>query len=88
MRKDVAADGVGGDDVDNLVIIVFFVWAFVKDLSKCCGVLTGALTAIVFGGLGPVVFGGSISSLVDIGFVIVPLGCDNFESTVFNKGVC
>lgn len=34
----------------------------------------------------PVVFGGSNSSLVGIGLVIVPFGWDTFESTVSNMG--
>lgn len=112
MRKEAATDGVGGDNVDNLVATVFVVCAFVEGLSKFRGIATGTLRCISFGRLwpgalssvaedsgrelcmeetklvreSPVVFGGSNSSFVGIGLVIVSFGWDNFKSTVSSMG--
>lgn len=51
MRKEAAADGVGGDNIDILVASVFVVCAFVEDLFKFCGVAPGAPAGVVFGSL-------------------------------------
>lgn len=85
MRKEAAADGMGGDNVDSLVVSVFVACAFVKDLSKF-----GSVGRLWLGGTfsvaSPVVFGGNSSSLLDIGFVTVLFGWQNFESAISNEG--